>query len=193
MRIFFISVLTVSLFTFLVLQNAAEARFQGATNTINDASDALDDVATGINTVGDIADGIGGIGAEINAINGGGGATTTTTGTSQAGMFNPNNVFPAWGEGGQVTGVIGSNNGALNQGDGRLLLYFIPKIVELLIWIVAPLVTLMFLYAGFTFVYAGDREEEVTKARDFFKFAVIGLTFIVLSYSIMKAVFFIIA
>lgn len=112
---------------------------------------------------------------------------------SSSSMFNPNNVFPAWGEGGEVTGVIGSNNGALNQGEGRLLLYFIPKIVEIMIWIVAPLVTVMFLYSGFTFIYAGDREEEVTKARDFFKFAVIGLTFIVLSYSIMKSVFFLIA
>ena len=43
--------------------------------------------------------------------------------------FDPNTVFPAWGNGGQVRGVIGSNNGALNRGESRLLIYFIPKII----------------------------------------------------------------
>ena len=89
--------------------------------------------------------------------------------------------------------MIGSNSGALNQGESRLLLYFIPKVVELLIWIVAPIITVLFIYSGFIYIYAGDREDEITKARDFFKYAVKGLTFIVLSYSISKAVFFIIA
>lgn len=192
MRILLTALLTVSLFTFLATQEVVHAQFSGLTQTINDASDAVDQVVTVGNQVGSIADGINGIGAELDAINGDSGPTTTTTGTSQPGMFNPSNVFPAWGEGGQVTGVIGSNNGALNQGNSKLLLYFIPKIIELMIWLVAPIVTVMFLYSGFTFVYAGDREEEVTKARDFFTYAVIGLTFIVLSYSIMKAVFFLI-
>jgi len=192
MRILLTALFTASLFIWLISAESAHANFSGLTTTINDLSDTVDDVSAIGNEVGGIINGINGIGAELNAIGGGSGPTTTTTGTSQAGMFNPSNVFPAWGEGGQVTGVIGSNNGALNQGDSKLLLYFIPKIIELMIWAVAPIITIMFIYSGFTFVYAGDREEEVTKAKDFFKYAVIGLIFIVLSYSIMKAVFFLI-
>lgn len=192
MRILLTGLFTFSLFVLLAWNETAHANFSGVTNTLNQASSTVNQVGGVVNQVGDIANGIGAIGAEINAI-GGSGSTTTTTGTSQAGMFNPDSVFPAWGTGGQVTGVIGSNSGALNQGESRLLLYFIPKVVELLIWIVAPIITVLFIYSGFIYIYAGDREDEITKARDFFKYAVKGLTFIVLSYSISKAVFFIIA
>lgn len=107
------------------------------------------------------------------------------------GNFDANKFFPAWGDGGRVRGVIGSNNGPLNQGPGKLLIYFIPKVIELLIWVVAPVITVMFMYSGIQFIYGGDREEEVKKARDFFRYAAIGLVFVVLSYSFMKAVFFI--
>ncbi|NCP67677.1 hypothetical protein GW756_05405 [bacterium] len=164
--------------------------------TTGSASAQLEQLTNGINQANNVVNQVGGIVNDINSITGGGGggggSTTTSAPAPGAGMFNPDTVFPAWGEGGQVTGVIGSNVGALNQGEGRLLIYFIPKIVELMIWLVAPIITIMFLYSGIIFVYAGDREEEVKKARDFFRFAVIGLVFIVLSYSIMKAVFFII-
>lgn len=186
MRIFFSALMTGLVFLGLSQTSQAQNQLQGLNTGIQQDQGV-------VNQVGGIANGIGGIVSGINSITGGGsgGAATTST-TSQPGAFNPDTVFPAWGEGGQVTGVIGSNVGALNQGEGRLLLYFIPKIIELLIWLVAPIITVMFMYSGFVFVYAGDREEEVTKARDFFRFAVIGLVFIVLSYSIMKAVFFII-
>ena len=113
------------------------------------------------------------------------------TNQSATGNFDANKFFPAWGDGGRVRGVIGSNNGALNQGPSKLLIYFIPKVIELLIWVVAPVITVMFLYAGVQFIYGGDREEEIKKARDFFRYAAIGLVFVVLSYSFMKAVFFI--
>jgi hypothetical protein len=185
MRILLTTVFTAALFAGLVYSHSAQAQTSNLAQGIEQAQ-------TAVNEIGNIGNSVGGVVSEINALTSGSGATTTTTGTGEAGMFNPNVLFPAWGEGGQVTGVIGSNDGALNQGEGRLIIYFIPKIVELLIWLVAPIVTIMFLYSGITFVYAGDREEEVKKARDFFRFAVIGLTFIVLSYSIMKAVFFII-
>lgn len=185
MRILLTTVFTAALFAGLIYS-------QGVSAQTSNLAQGIDQVQNAVNEVGNIGNSIGGVISEVNALTGGAGPTTTTTGTSGAGMFNPNVLFPAWGEGGQVTGVIGSNDGALNQGEGRLIIYFIPKIIELLIWLVAPIVTVMFLYAGFTFVYAGDREEEVKKARDFFQYAVIGLTFIVLSYSLMKAVFFII-
>lgn len=154
------------------------------------ANETLTQISSGLGQVQSITNSVGGIASEINAITGSGSSTGTTT-SSNSGMFNPDTVFPAWGEGGQVKGVIGSNVGALNQGNGRLIIYFIPKVVELLIWIVAPITTIMFLYAGIQFIYGGDREEEVKKSRDFFRFAVMGLTFIVLSYSFMKAAFFI--
>lgn len=184
MRILLTTVFTAALFTGLIYSQGVSAQTSNLGQGIQQAQNV-------VNEVGNIGNSIGGVIAEVNALTGGSGSTTTTTGTSGAGMFNPNVLFPAWGEGGQVTGVIGSNNGALNQGEGRLIIYFIPKIVELLIWLVAPIITVMFLYAGVTFVYAGNQEEEVKKAKDFFSFAVIGLIFIVLSYSIMKAVFFI--
>lgn len=152
-------------------------------------SNDLSELTGALNQVGGVVGQVGDIVGDVKSI--GNGTFSSGKSSSNSGMFNPNTLFPAWGEGGQVTGVVGTNYGALNQGESRLILYFIPKIIELMIWIVAPIITVMFIYAGLQFIWGGDREEEVKKSRDFFKGAVIGLIFIVLSYSLMKAVFFI--
>ncbi len=107
--------------------------------------------------------------------------------------FNPNAVFPAWGGGGQVQGVLGSNSGDITSGSGRLIIYFIPKVIEILILVTAPIVFVMFILAGLKFIYAAQDEEQVKKARDFFRYGVVGILFIVISYSLMKAIYFIFA
>jgi|GEM_PF-7028172 len=179
--------LTLLAFVLLALPGSGLAQSSG----LSGLSDTLTGVQGAVDQVGGVVGQVGGIVSDIESIGNGGGNFSGGESSSNSGMFNPDAVFPAWGEGGQVTGVIGTNNGALNQGESRLIIYFIPKIIELMIWIVAPIITVMFIYAGLQFIWGGDREEEVKKSRDFFRGAVIGLIFIVLSYSLMKAVFFI--
>jgi hypothetical protein len=48
----------------------------------------------------------------------------------------------------------------------------------------------MFVYTGIRFIMAGGDEDELNKSKEFFTYASIGLGFIVLSYSVMKAVYF---
>lgn len=183
----------LGLFSFVILAWPALGEADAWDDLLND----IDSVVTEVSGVVSDVDGmVSGVNEVVEAIDGSSTTTTTTTTTSAegaTGLFNPETVFPAWGDGGEVTGVIGSNQGALNQGESRLIVYFIPKIIELMIWLLAPVVTVLFMYSGLQFVWGGDREEEVTKARTFFRSAVLGLTFIVLSYSLMKAVFFILA
>ncbi len=86
-----------------------------------------------------------------------------------------------------VDGVIGRND------DGFFLLQYIPRIIDILIKIIAPLFMGMMIYAGIRFLYAGDDEEELSKAKDFFLYAFIGIIFVLFSYSILKAVYFLLA
>lgn len=107
--------------------------------------------------------------------------------------FDPNAIFPAWGNGGRVTGTIGSNGGSLQTGEGKLALYYIPRVINFLITITSACVFVMFVFSGMRFIYAGGDEEELKKAKTFFTYGLIGLIFIVASYSLMKAVYFVIA
>ena len=107
--------------------------------------------------------------------------------------FDPNAIFPAWGNGGRVVGTIGSNGGSLQTGSGKLILYYIPRVINFLITITSALVFMMFMMSGMRFIYSGGDEEELKKAKTFFTYGMIGLIFIVTSYSLMKAVYFIIA
>lgn len=110
------------------------------------------------------------------------------------GTFSPKELFPSWEEDGHtVTGVIGKNEEDFSTGEGKLLLYFIPKLTSILMRIVAPIVLVMFFYSGVRFIYAGDNEEQIKASKDFFQYGVMGIVFIVLSFSLMKAVYYILA
>jgi len=107
--------------------------------------------------------------------------------------FNPDQLFSAWGGGGGVRGVIGSNSGSMQEGEGKLILYFIPKISDALVTIAAPMIFIMLVWSGLRYIYAGDDEEKIKGAKEFFTYGSVGLLAIVLAYSILKAVYFLFA
>lgn len=105
--------------------------------------------------------------------------------------FSSPDLFPSWdSEIYRVQGVGGRNID--KQGDqDSLLLQVIPNIIDLLIKFVAPAVFLMMVFSGLRFIYSNDNEEDRTNAKKFFYYTVIGLLVVVLSYSIMRALYFI--
>lgn len=82
-------------------------------------------------------------------------------------------------------GVIGRNC------DGNFLLDYMPVFTKILLYLIAPLVFIMFLYAGVRFIYSGDDDQDLAGAKKWFAYAVIGILLIILSYSIMKATYFV--
>lgn len=104
-------------------------------------------------------------------------------------------LFPGWkeevrdsdiegqGQDNILKGVIGNN-----QDDKRAFQY-IPRIIDLVIKFVAPIIVVLVILAGVKFINAGSDEEEISKAKEFFLYALIGLAFIILSYTIMKALY----
>ena len=103
-------------------------------------------------------------------------------------QFNPTELFPSWDEeANRVQGVAGENKGEKN----KLFLQIVPVIIDLLLKFAAPAAFIMMVFAGIRFIYANDNEEERTNAQKFFMYTAIGFLFIVLSYSIMRAVYFI--
>ena len=112
--------------------------------------------------------------------------------SSNEAKFSTEDLFPSWdNEVYKVQGVAGRNAGKLGEGENKLFLGIVPRIIDLLIQVVAPLVFIMMVFAGLRFIYARDNEEERDKAKKFFYYTVIGLLIIVLSYSIMRALYFI--
>ncbi len=101
-------------------------------------------------------------------------------------QMDPSKVFPTW-DSGQMEGVIDKNSG------GKTLLYFLPRFIDLMLIFTAPLVILMFLYSGLRFIYAGDSDDQVAESKKFFLYGLLGLIFIVSSYSIMKVVYFLLS
>lgn len=75
--------------------------------------------------------------------------------------------------------------------DQKLLMNYLPRLIDILLKFVSPIVLIVFVYAGVRFIYAGDEEEEITKSKQFFMYTLMGVLFVILSYSIMKALYFI--
>lgn len=117
------------------------------------------------------------------------------TDACEQGTFSADCLFPTWQSDeipGQATdaivqGVIGTNH------DGGFAMNYIPRIIDILLKFIAPIVVIMLIWAGVRFIIAGSNDEELSKAKDFFTYAIIGVAFIVLSYSILKLVYFLIA
>ena len=124
-------------------------------------------------------------------------AQDTTTSVSDSPAFDSTFLFPTWvdqdpsaGTGIEaitMDGVIGENN------DKKRVWQYIPRIINILLAVTAPIVVVMSIYAGILFIYAGDSDDDREKAKKFFMYAVIGLVIIVLSYSIMRGVYYFLA
>ena len=116
--------------------------------------------------------------------------------------FDSQASFPGWKDGdSKVRGVIGINAtpeeglkgdhpDTLKSGETKMLLYFLPTVIDLIFKIVAPIVVVMFIFSGLRFIYASGDEEELKRAKDFLLYGLIGIAFIALSYSLMKIVYF---
>ena len=102
------------------------------------------------------------------------------------GKFDSGCLFPTWNDpkAEVIQGVIGENY------DYRFVQGYIPRIINILIKFIAPIVVIMFVYTGVRFIMAGGDEDELNQSKEFFTYASIGLGFIVLSYSVMKALYF---
>lgn len=111
--------------------------------------------------------------------------------------FDPDKIFPNWDEG-NISGIIGKNRDenkkiSLDKGETKLLLFFIPQLTTILLKIVAPIVVFMFIFAGVRFVYAGDDEEQLKASKTFFQYGIMGIVFIIFSYSFMKSIYYILS
>ncbi len=113
----------------------------------------------------------------------------------EQGTFDADCLFPTWesdanpgqAEDAVVQGVIGRNQ------DAGFIMTYIPKIIDILLKFISPIVVLMMIYAGVRFITAQGNDDELSKAKDFFTYAIMGVGLVVLSYSIMKVVYFLVA
>lgn len=113
-------------------------------------------------------------------------STLNATGTSNEAAYSPDDLFPTWDNGAyKVQGIAGENKGEKN----KLFLQVVPRLIDLLIQFVAPIVFVMMVWAGLRFIYSHGNEEDREKAKNFFLYTVIGLLVIVMSYSIIKALY----
>jgi hypothetical protein len=102
-------------------------------------------------------------------------------------------LFPTWTKTSEnsppfpVSGVQGE------PGDEKLLMHYIPDVISVLLKFVAPIVLIMFVYSGFRFIYAGSNEEDVTKSKEFFMYSLIGIALVILSYSLIKVLYFVLS
>lgn len=129
-------------------------------------------------------------------------ASTSGVNAQSEAKFDPDTLFPSWETASEnktgrapVTGIIGINSidpegdDEASSSEGQLILYFIPKAIDFLLYLVAPIIMVFLIYSGFLLITAGDDDESVTKAKDYIKHALIGLVIILISYSIIKAVY----
>jgi len=94
----------------------------------------------------------------------------------------------------RVKGIIGRNKDleiSDTQRGEKALMVFIPRIIDILFYAVAPIVVVMFVFSGVRFIYAGDSEEDITSSKKMFQYALMGTIFMVLSFSFMKVTFMI--
>lgn len=105
--------------------------------------------------------------------------------------FDSTELFPTWNDGGkaEMEGVIGTNKDGPGETE-KLALGFLPRIIDILMKFVAPIVVLVFIWTGIRFIYSGSDEDALSKSKSMFQYAAIGLAFIVLSYTMMKIIYF---
>ena len=110
-----------------------------------------------------------------------------------AANYDTKNAFPGWQEGTEETAlIVKEGKEGKKGGEVKTLTYFIPRIIDLMIKFVAPILLLYIIYAGVNLVWAGDDEAEIENTKKFFVWAIIGFFFIVSAYSLVKFSYFII-
>lgn len=71
--------------------------------------------------------------------------------------------------------------------------YIIAAIVQALLGVVGASTLLVFIWGGFMMIFSNGNEEKITKGRSTLLWAVIGLTIILSSYSILQYTFNVLA
>ncbi len=122
-------------------------------------------------------------------------------GKCEGNSFDSDCLFPAWAskeekkkQRQEIRGILGQNKDGDKDKNGKktekIALSIIPNIINIILKFISPIVVIMFIYAGVKFIYAGSDEEDITSAKNFFMYAGIGLAFIIMSYTLMKVIYF---
>lgn len=124
-------------------------------------------------------------------------SSVTETSYDDNPAFDPDVLFPTWGtkdsgvdnnmELDVMDGVIGENS------DQKKLWQYIPRIIDLFIKLMAPVIVGMTIYCGMRFVYAGDNTEQIDQSKAYFRYLAMGVIIIGIAYSLMKGVYFFLA
>ena len=111
-------------------------------------------------------------------------------------QYDADCLFPAWASNSdrkskrqEIRGILGKNKDGENGGD-KTILDAIPKIIDIILKFISPIVVVMFIYSGVKLIYAGSDEEDITSAKNFFIYSGIGLAFIIMSYSLVKVLYY---
>ena len=108
--------------------------------------------------------------------------------------FLSEELFPEWGndsersagtlsEAETIRGVIGDNQ------DEKRVFQYLPRIIDLVLGVCSAIVVVMFVVIGVKLIIAGGDEEAVSEAKKYARYASIGSVFIIVSYTITKALY----
>jgi hypothetical protein len=87
-----------------------------------------------------------------------------------------------------ATGISGSIDNPLGKTGPQDIPSFIQKILEVVLVIGVPIVTLAIIYTGFLFVKAQGKPEEITKAKQTLLYSIIGAALLLGSFVISSAI-----
>lgn len=96
-----------------------------------------------------------------------------------------NDLFPNQGSGGvDIQGIQGKND------DQKGLLHYIPRLIDIFIKFVAPIILVTLVIAGIKMIISGDQQEEVEKGKKIILYSLIGVVLILTSYSLIRALYY---
>ena len=87
-----------------------------------------------------------------------------------------------------AAGINGAIDNPLGKTGPQDIPSFIKKILEIVVTIGTPIVTLAIIYTGFLFVKAQGKPEEITKAKQTLLYSIIGAALILGSFVIATAI-----
>lgn len=94
-------------------------------------------------------------------------------------------LFPNQGSGGvNIDGIQGDNT------DKKGLLHYIPRLIDIFIKFVAPIILVTLVIAGIKMIISGDQQEEVEKGKKILLYSLIGVVLILISYSLIRALYY---
>jgi len=83
-----------------------------------------------------------------------------------------------------VEGVLG------RSGDHKTFLEYLPLIITILLKFVAPVAFVLLVYSGLRFIIAGNNDKSLSSTKEFFQYAFIGFLVVMLSFSLVKVIYF---